>query len=525
MPRERLTMRKIREVLRLKAAGLKIREIAASTGAARTTVYEYLVRAEGAGMTWPLPEDLDDEALGARLFPPATAELAQRRPVPEWREVHRELRAGKHVTLRLLWLEWKAEHPDGWGYSMFCEHYERWLGAQEVVMRLSYPAAERAFVDFSGDTVPVVDPESGEVAKAEVFVAVLGCSGMLYVEATPDQGLGSWLMAHVHALESYGGVPVAITPDNLKSGVTKACYYDPEINRSYSELADHYGTVILPTRTYRPRDKAAVEAGVLVVERWVLAPLRKQTFFSLAALNNAIRQKVAELNERAFRGEPTSRKELFLELERPALKPLPAQRYELADWKKVTVNIDYHVEYSDSSGRHYYSVPYTLVHQKLEVRATQHTVEVYKGPRRVASHAREHGRRRYMTDPAHMPPSHRAHLEWTPSRLVEWARSVSPHAAALAEKMLASRPHPEHSYRACLGLMNLAKRYGNERLGAACQRALASGAISYSSVKSILQHNLDRAPLQAAPSAPPPPQHENLRGAGYYADHGTEKEA
>lgn len=518
-------MRKIREVLRLKAAGLNIREVAAGTGAARTTVHEYLVRAEGAGLSWPLPDDLDDEALEDLLFPPATAEVAKRRPVPEWREVHRELRAGKHVTLRLLWLEWKEDHPDGWGYSQFCAHYEAWLDCQDVVMRLGYPAGERMFVDFSGDKVPLTDPTTGEVTEAEVFVAVLGASGVLYVEATSDQGLESWTTAHVHAFEAFGGVPVATTPDNLKSGVTKACYYDPEVNASYAELARHYGTVILPTRTYRPRDKAAVEAGVLVVERWVLAPLRKHTFFSLAELNNAIRQKVAELSERPFRGEPTSRRELFEELERPALKPLPATAYELAQWKKVTVNIDYHVDYSDSSGRHYYSVPYSLVHQKLEVRATKHTVEVYKGARRVASHAREHGRRRYVTDPAHMPPSHRAHLEWTPSRLVEWARTVSPHAAALAEKILASKPHPEHSYRACLGLMALAKRYGNERLGAACQRALASGAVSYTSVKSILAQNLDRAPLPASSPVPAPAEHENLRGAAYYAQGTEEKEA
>ena len=519
-------MRKIREVLRLKAAGLNIREIAAGTGAARTTVHEYLVRAEGAGLSWPLPEDLDEEALEARLFPPATAEAARRRPVPEWREVHRELRSGKHVTLRLLWLEWEQDHPDGWGYSQFCAHYEAWLGAQEVVMRLSYPAGERMFVDFSGDKVPVTDAATGEVAEAEVFVAVLGCSGMLYVEASADQRLQSWLMAHVHAFEAFGGVTVAVTPDNLRSGVTKACRYDPEINTSYAELARHYGSAILPARAYRPRDKAAAEAGVLVVERWVLAPLRKQTFFGLAALDKAIRQGVAGLSERPFRGEPTSRRELFEELEHPALKPLPATPYELAHWKNVTVNIDYHVEHSDNSpGKHYYSVPYTLVHQKLEVRATARTVEVYKGGRRVASHAREHGRRRYITDPAHMPPSHRAHLEWTPSRLVEWARSVSPHAAALAEKILASRPHPEHSYRACLGLMSLAKRYGDERLGAACERALASGAISYTSVKSVLAQGLDRAPLPGPSPAPPPAEHENLRGAAYYGDGTEEKEA
>jgi transposase len=434
-------VRKIREVLRLKAAGCSIRDIAQSTGAARTTVYEYLVRAEAAGLAWPLPDDVGDEALEAKLFPPATAELARRRPVPKWREVHRELRSGKHVTLRLVWLEWKEGHPDGWGYSQFCAHYEAWLGAQDVVMRLSYPAGERAFADFSGDKVPLTDPTTGEVAEAEVFVAVLGCSGLLYVEATRGQGLEDWLMAHVHAYEAYGGVPVATTPDNLRSGVTKACNYDPEVNASYAELARRYGTVILPARAARPRDKTAVEAGVLVVERWVLAPLRHRQFFSLAELNQAIRDKVAELNDRAFRGEPTSRRELFEELERPALKSLPSSRYELARWNKVTVNIDYHVEHD----RHYCSVPYPLVHQKLELRATAQVVEAYRGGRRVASHPREHGRCRYVTDPAHMPPLHRAHLEWTLSRLVSWARGVSPDAAALAERTLASKPHPEHS--------------------------------------------------------------------------------
>jgi transposase len=511
-------MRKISEVLRLKAAGLSVREIARSTGAGRTTVYEYMVRADSAGIAWPLPEDMGEDELEAALFPPLTAELAERRPVPDWRQVHRELHRGRHVTMRLLWLEWRQDHPDGWGYTQYCVHYRAWLGTQDVVMRLSWPAGARAFVDYTGDKVPVIDPGTGEVAPAEVFVAVLGCSGLVYVEASMSQDLGSWLSAHANAYEAYGGVPEATTPDNLKAGVTRACYYDPDLNASYAEMARHYGTVVLPTRAAHPRDKAAVEAGVLQVERWVLAPLRNRTFYSLAELNRAISQKVAELNSKTFRGEPTSRRELFEELERPALKPLPGARYELAEWKKVTVNIDYHVEYD----HHYYSVPYTLVRQKLELRATHSVVEVYKGGRRVASHAREHGRRRYITDPAHMPASHRAHLEWTPSRLVEWARTVSPHAAALAQRLLDSKPHPEHSYRACLGLMKLANRYGNDRLGAACARALASGAVSYTSVKSILAEGLDRVPIATASRAPAPPEHENLRGAGYYAD---EKEA
>ena len=360
-------MRKINEVLRLRAAGLTVRDIARSTGAGRTTVYEYLVRADAAGLSWPLPQDMGDDEVEAALFPPLTAELAERRPVPDWRDVHRELHRGAMSPCACSGSSGARTTPTAGATPSSAVHYRAWLGTQDVVMRLAYPAGARMLVDYSGDTVPVVDPGSGEVTKAEVFVAVLGCSGLLFAEASASQDLASWLMAHVHAYEAYGGVPEATTPDNLKSGVTHACYYDPEVNASYAELARHYGTVILPTRAAHPRDKAAVEAGVLQVERWVLAPLRNRTFFSLAELNRAIRQKVAELNAKVFRGEPTSRRELFEELERPALKPLPAKRYELAEWKKVTVNIDYHVEFD----RHYYSVPYTLVRQKLEVQGHQ----------------------------------------------------------------------------------------------------------------------------------------------------------
>jgi transposase len=507
-------MRKITEVLRLKAAGMNSRDIATSVGVGKTSVYEYLARAEAAGLSWPLPDGLDEAALEAKLFPPPTAELAARRPVPEWREVHRELKKGRHVTLRLLWLEWKEDHPEGWGYTQFCAHYQRWLGVQDVVMRLTYAAGERMFVDFSGDKAGWVDPETGEACSAEVFVAVLGASGLLYAEATRGQDLASWVGAHVHAWEFYGGVAEVTVPDNLRSGVSKACWYDPELNPSYAELARHFGTVVLSTRTAHPKDKAAVEAGVLSVERWVLAPLRNRRFFSLAELNEAMAERVDWLNGRDFRGQATSRRELFEETERAALKPLPTERFELAEWKKVTVNIDYHVDFD---GR-FYSVPYQLVRQNLEVRATAATVEVLKGGGRVASHPREHGRRRYVTDPAHMPASHRAHLEWTPSRLISWAGTVSPATARLVEKILATRAHPEHGYRACLGLMNLAKRFGNERTAAACERALAVGAISYTSVKSILAEGLDRVPLPTPASAPPPPDQENLRGADYWAE-------
>jgi transposase len=512
-------VRKISEALRLKAEGRSIRDIATAIGAGPTTVYEYLHRAEAAGMGWPLGEGIDEEAVEARLFPAPSAELRARRPVPDWRAVHGELKAHRHVTLRLVWLEWRADHPDGWGYSQFCWHYQRWLGVQDVVMRLSYAGGERMFVDFAGDKGAWVDPSSGEVHETEIFVSVLGCSGMLYVEATRSQDLGSWVGAHVHAWEAYGGVAEVTVPDNLRAGVTKACFYDPEVNPTYAELARHYGTVVLPTRVARPRDKAAAEAGVLTAERWVLAPLRHRRFFSLGELNAAISQQVAQVNARPFRGEPASRAELFAELERPVLRPLPDSRYELAAWKKVTVNIDYHVEGPD---RRFYSVPYQLVRQRLELRATATTIEIFRAGKRVASHRREYGRRRYITDPAHMPASHRAHAEWSPSRLIGWAQTVSADTATLVEKLLESRPHPEHAYRACLGIMSLAKRYGNDRVGAACGRALAARAISYSSVKSILAEGLDQLPLAEAGPRPDPPTHPNLRGAGYWAG---EKEA
>ncbi len=513
MPRKRLPVRKTTEVLRLRATGMSARQIARSVGVARITVAEYCRRADAAGVSWPLPDGLDDDALDALLFP--KIEPATERPVPDWKAVHKELRSRRHhLTLRLLWLEWREQHPEGWGYSQYCEHYRRWLSTKDVVMRLHYAAGERMFVDFSGDKATWCDPETGEVYEADVFVAVLGCSGMLYVEATRGQDLASWVNAHIHAWETYQGVSEVTVPDNLKAGVTTACFYDPELNPTYAELATHYDTVVLPTRVRRPRDKAAAEAGVLTVERWVLAPLRNRQFFSLHELNAAITERVAAVNGRPFRGEPTSRKDLFGELERPALRPLPSSRYELAEWKKVTASIDYHVEYD----RRFYSVPYQLVRQRLDLRATATAIEVFKGGRRVASHVREHGSRRYVTDPAHMPASHRAHLEWTPSKLIEWGRSVSTETGTLVEQLLESRPHPEHAYRACLGLKSLARKFGEDRLGAACRRALSIRSISYSSVKSILAEGLDRLPLPGEADTPPPPTHENLRGAAYWGE-------
>ena len=380
-------------------------------------------------------------------------------------------------------------------------------------MRLEYAAGERMFVDFCGDTVPVTDPETGEVWQAQVFVSVLGASGYLYVEATRSQDLASWLGAHVRALEFYGGSVRLVVPDNLKSGVTKSCWYEPGLNASYVELARTYSMAVVPARPYRPRDKAAVEAGVQVAERWVLAPLRKRQFFSLEELNAAIAEQLLLVNTRRFRGQPTSRKALFEEIERLALQPLPATRYEFATWKPARVNIDYHVEFDTR----YYSVPYQLARQAVEIRATATVVEIFHHGRRVASHARGYGRKRFFTHPEHMPAAHRAHLEWTPSRLVAWGASIGASVAELVETMLTTRPHPEHGYRACLGLMHLVKRYDRERVAAACQRALAIGGPSYRSVEAILKNGLDKVPLSSEPPAKVVPiQHANLRGAAYY---------
>jgi transposase len=506
-------MRQIGEVLRLAGQHLSYAQIARSVGISRTSVHNYLKRAEQAGLSWPLPEQLDDAAVEARLFRRSEEANRSGRPEPNWLEVHREHKRGKHVTLQLLHLEYKAIHPDGWGYTQFCTHYRRWLARQDVVMRLEYAAGERMFVDFAGDTVPITDPETGEVWQAQVFVSVLGASGYLYVEATRSQDLASWLGAHARALECYSGAPKVVVPDNLKAGVTKACWYEPELNPSYLELARQYSLAVLPARPAHPQDKGAVEAGVQVAERWVLAPLRKRQFFSLQELNAAIAEQVALVNTRRFRGQPVSRKALFEELERPALQPLPTTRYAFATWKPARVNIDYHVE----CDTRYYSVPYQLARQAVEVRATAAVVEIFHRGRRVASHVREYGRRRFITHPEHMPASHRAHLEWTPSRLVAWGASIGPSVAEVVETILHTRPHPEHGYRACLGLMSLVKRYERERVVAACRRALAIGGPSYRSVEAILKNGLDKVPLNSEPTTKIVPlQHANLRGADYY---------
>ncbi|NOQ45860.1 MAG: IS21 family transposase, partial [Desulfobulbaceae bacterium] len=386
MPRKRLSMRKIREILRLKHhSNCSIREISRSCGIGRGTVGDYLHRAKAAGLDWPLPDELSDTALEQRLFPSSSARTTQSRFIPDFHEVHKELQSRKSVTLNLLWQEYKEQHPGGYQYSWFCHSYRDWAARLDVVMRHEHRAGEKLFVDYAGQTVEVVDPETGEVSKAQIFVAVLGAGSYTYAEATASQGLEDWVGSHVRAFSFYGGVPEAVVPDNLKSGVSKACRYEPDINPTYNDLARHYRTVILPARVRKPRDKAKAETGVLLVERWILAKLRKHTFFSLEELNREIKRLLHGLNNKPFQKLPGSRKSRFEEIDKPALKPLPSEPYELAYWKKAMVHIDYHVEVE----RHYYSVPYSLVKKKLDVRYTASTVECFYRNKRVASHLRD----------------------------------------------------------------------------------------------------------------------------------------
>lgn len=512
MPRQRLSVRKIREILRLRCSGLSARKIAKSCGLARSTVADYLRRARECGLDWPLPDGLDDTELERRLFPPLPAAADSSRPEPNWPVIHKELRR-KGVTLSLLWQEYRAVYTDGYQYSWFCEHYRRWTGKVDLVMRQDHRAGEKLFIDYAGQTVEVVNRHTGEIREAQIFVAVLGASSYAYAEATWTQTLPDWIGSHVRALTFLGGCPEILVPDNLKSGVTSPHLYEPDLNPTYQDMAAHYQVAVIPARSAKPKDKAKVEAGVQVVERWILARLRNITFFSLAELKEAIADLLVDLNGRAFQKIPGSRRELFEELDKPALAPLPSVPYEYAEWKKASVHIDYHVE----ADAHYYSVPYQLVGQKLDVRLTAGVIEVFHKGKRVASHQRCYDpKRRYITLPAHMPKSHQEHAEWTPERLVRWAQKTGPAVARVVETILINRPHPQQGFRSCLGVMRLGKKHGEDRLEAACRRALAINACSYKSIDSILKNGLERQPLPEAAETAQPLEHPNIRGARYY---------
>ena len=514
MPTERLSMRKIHEVFRLKfACGLSDRRIARSCSIARSTVGEYLRRFAGAGLSWPLPPELDSGALERLLFPLSPSEVPiLGRPLPDWTQVHRDLRR-KGVTLSLLWEEYRSAYPQGYGYSWFCDLYREWSGHVDLVMRQDHRAGEKLFVDFAGQTVPIVDRHTGEVLyEAQIFVAVLGASNYTYAEAVRTQSLPDWIGAHVRAFSFLGGVPEIVVPDNLKSGVTKPCRYEPDINPTYHAMAAHYGTVVIPARVKKPKDKAKVEAGVLLVERWILAALRNRIFTRLTELNEAIRGLLARLNERSFQKLPGSRSTMFETLDRPALKPLPSTPYVFEEWSYARVGIDYHIEFDG----HYYSVPYALAKKQVDIRSTASTVEAFHDGKRVVSHVRSSLKGKHTTVHDHMPSSHRRHAEWTPERIRRWAEEVGPETAAHVITIMERRTHPEQGFRAALGIMRLLREYGAERLEAACRRAAKYRLYSYKAVANILKTGADKQDGSANAPAPPPILHDNIRGPGYY---------
>lgn len=508
MPKPRLSVRTIKELLRLRwQSGLSERQIATSCRIARSTVGDYLTRAQKAGLSWPLPEEVTDEALEAMLFPERAEPVDRGRAMPDWEHVKKEL-PGEGVTLRLLWEEYRAERPGGYSYTRFCELYRAWRGHIEPIMRQERKAGDMLFVDYAGQKMPVIDRLTGEERQMPVFVAALGTSSYSFVEATRTATKADWIASHVRALAFYEGVPRLLVPDNLKTGVKEANFFDPELNATYAEFAEHYGTAILPARAATPRDKALVEKAVQDVERRVLAPLRHRQFFSLDELNEAIAERLEAFNQAPYQGMEGSRLSVFEAIDRPALKPLPETEYVYAEWKKARPGPDYHI----TVDHHHYSVPFRYIRKTLEVRITARTVEAFFKSERIACHARSWRRGGYTTVPDHMPPRHRAFSEWSPERFIRWAEKTGPATKEVVEHLFASLPQPEHAYRQCLGIERMAKTYGTERAEAAARRALAAGTMSYRSLRSILQNGLDREPLPEPAPPRAPIHHENIRG-------------
>jgi transposase len=505
-------MRRIRQVLQLHfGAHASARVIAREVGVGRTTVQDYLSRAGAAGLGWPLAPDLTDEALEQLLFPAPSCKAGTRRhPEPDWAALVREMKR-PGVTLAILWEEYDAVHPQGYGYSRFCELYRDFERRLSPTMRQTHVAGHKAFVDYSGKKVPIADPLTGEVRMAEIFVAVLGASNLTYAEATWTQTLPDWIGAHVRVFRFWGSAPRLLVPDNLKSGVNKSSFYDPEVNRTYGKMAAHYHVGILPTRPRKPKDKAAVEAGVRFAQAYILGRLRNVTFFSLAECNAAIATAVERMNGREMRRLGVSRRQLFDTIERPAMQSLPEQDYEYAEWHLARVGIDYHVEVAGF----FYSVPHALIREQVDTRVTVRTIEVFHRGKRVAAHARRYGGPRHGTQPDHMPSAHRRYAEWNPERFQRQARDIGPNTEGLILAVLARRPHPEQGFRTCLGVLRLFRGLDAARAEAVSRRAIEIGVLSYASVASILKHRLDqKASPQAADGTPL--LHDNIRGSGYF---------
>jgi len=518
MPAERTSMRIIKDVLRLKFdARLSQRQISRSLNIGLGTVSLHLNRAKEANLKWPLPTDMDDASLERALFPRQIQTAREGYVEPDYANMHKELKR-KGVTKQLLWEEYKQIHgKNSYQYSQYCQRYRDWVLTLKRSMRQVHKAGEKLFIDYCGPTIPIVNPDTGEVCNAQIFVATWGASNYTYAEATRSQTKSDWLQSHVNAFEFFGGTPDILVPDNLKSAVTKACRYEPVINESYQHLARHYKTVVIPARPYKPKDKAKAENAVLVVERWIMARLRHITFFTLADLNQHIRFLLDDLNSRPFKKLPGSRQSQFELLDKPAMGALPSQRYQYMEFKLARVNIDYHLEYD----KHFYSVPHHLVKHQVEVRATRDSIAVFFKGKSVALHVRSRCQGAFTTDSSHMPTAHRKHEQWSPGRLLNWASDIGPNVTRMVNSMLTHKAHPEQAYRACLGLLNLSRKYEAQRLDRACSRALTIGSPHLSSVKSILKKGIDQIELEIDKPRSQTDEtgcgdHNNIRGSQYY---------
>jgi transposase len=507
MANERISVRKIKEVLRHRLTlGLSRAQTARALGIGRTTVGEYESRFKSSGLTFPLPETLDDAALEEKLFPKSVP--AGTRQVLPLEYLAKEMKR-PNMTLALLWEEYKKAHPEGYQYSQFAKLYRDYQKTLSYSMRQDHKAGEKGFVDF-GEGLRILDRVTNETVPTNLFVHTWGASSCLFATATRSQDSKSWIEAHVACFDYFECIPKTLVPDNLKAAVIKACRYEPDLNPIYADLAAHYGFCVLPARPRRPKDKAKVENGVLLAKRWILARLRDRVFYSLEELNSAIRILVDEFNDRPLKKLGISRRALFLELDKPNALKLPEHPFEFAQWKSVRVGVNYHIEFE----RHFYSVPYTLIHQELEVRATLSVVEIYKDGQRVLTHQRNYKEHGYTTKKEHMPPSHQKYLEWTPERILEWARKYGPSVKELIEKIMAARAFPEQAYRSCLGIIRLANHYSPDRLDSACRRALSYHLLNYRGVKNILEKGLDKK--EEVQGARVLIRHENLRGPEYY---------
>ena len=548
-------MRKFLELIRLKygpvppgSAPLSHRVIAAALSMAHTTVNRYIAHIEAAGLNqWPLPEGMAEADLEAMLVPKTAPR--RERPLPEWSEVHRIVTTEKGATIVTQWEAYQAQHgAEAYSLTQYKTYYRRWAKQHTAVMRFEHTPGEHVYVDFAGRTMEIVHRESGEVSEVQIFVACLGYSQYIYAEAVMSQKLADWIGAHVRMFAYYGGVPRTVVCDNLKSAVTKPHRYEPDLNPTYWELAQHYQVVILPARASKPRDKALVENAVKLITQRLLHPLSSRTFHSLGELNTAIADKLTALNAQPFQKMAGSRIARFATVERATLRPLPKLAYEYAEWKTVKVGPSYHVCPSRKEGR-LYSVPFELIGQTLEVRVGDRTVTVYHQVHGVDGIVAVHERKRYpgfSTIPAHRSDAHAAACEWTPERLHGWASRVGPHVAELVVAIFTKKyAYPEQGIPSVMGLLSLAKIYGKDRLNLACERALAHEIYSSRSVRSILDTGLDKHPMPAAastgantgantgentgePSTTETDQqrsvleqlskgHQNARGAEYYA--------